>query len=104
MLGTSARGNLIWGICGAGHEYVIGLKAITLASEAEGYAKLRVLDEANPDLNATNVSLGVLGVLPQVNAVVFMFTARARALSMMLVVGGVAGVADDTGGERSREC
>ncbi|PIM99226.1 D-arabinono-1, 4-lactone oxidase [Handroanthus impetiginosus] len=46
MLGTGAHGSSLWG--------------------DEGYAKVRVLEAGNPELDAAKVSLGVLGVISQV--------------------------------------
>ncbi|GJM90886.1 hypothetical protein PR202_ga07209 [Eleusine coracana subsp. coracana] len=66
LLATGSHGSSWWGRGGAVHDYVVGLRLVVPAGEADGWAKVLELKPGDELFPAALVSLGLLGVVSKV--------------------------------------
>ncbi|RWW64664.1 hypothetical protein BHE74_00028085 [Ensete ventricosum] len=69
IISTGSHGSSWWGKGGAVHDHVVSLSMVIPAGESEGYAKVVRLLRGDPLFNAASVSLGLLGIISQVSAI-----------------------------------
>ncbi|KAG8044707.1 hypothetical protein GUJ93_ZPchr0075g2715 [Zizania palustris] len=66
LVSTGSHGSSWWGRGGAVHDYVVRLSLVVPAGEADGWARVLVLQNSDALFPAALVSLGVLGVVSKV--------------------------------------
>ncbi|MCO5593311.1 hypothetical protein L7F22_047320 [Adiantum nelumboides] len=66
MISTGTHKSSFKGKSGVVHDYLVDLRIVIPAIEAEGYAKVLDLSETVEGLNGANMSLGVLEVISKV--------------------------------------
>ncbi|XP_062218857.1 L-gulonolactone oxidase 3-like [Phragmites australis] len=66
LVSTGSHGSSWWGRGGAVHDYVVGLRLVVPAGEADGWARVLELQKGDDLFPAALVSLGLLGVVSKI--------------------------------------
>ena len=66
MLRTEAHGSSKCGRGSAVHDYAVEIRIVSPGGPKDGFVKVRTLNESHAELDAAEVSLGVLEVISQV--------------------------------------
>uniref|UniRef100_A0A0A9EHV0 L-gulonolactone oxidase n=1 Tax=Arundo donax TaxID=35708 RepID=A0A0A9EHV0_ARUDO len=66
LVSTGSHGSSWWGRGGAVHDYVVGLRLVVPAGEADGWARALPLEKGDDLFPAALVSLGLLGVVSKI--------------------------------------